>query len=196
MGAAQGVRRNASTGQRTLRPKPCPCGSAPRKNAPPCRLQPHSGAAAVQRGEKRIQGGSRGNSQSPYPSLAAGGCHAAAIAAKGGARTRHTARNATEERRAAQNSLPLRQSAAQERAAKPANQQKNAKQRKTPLPLRQSAALARAAPPPPLIHPAAHQPHPPRRARAVCCARRRPKARLSPRVCGGGSRGPACPCPL
>ena len=64
----------------------CPCGRAPRKNAPPCRLHPLSGAAAVQRGEKRIQGGSRGNSQSPYPSLAAGGCHMAAAAAKISAR--------------------------------------------------------------------------------------------------------------
>ena len=65
----------------------CPCGRAPRQNASSRRLHPLSGAAAVQRGEKRIQGGSRGNSQSPYPSLAAGGCHKAAAAANSGART-------------------------------------------------------------------------------------------------------------
>ena len=65
----------------------CPCGRAPRKNAALRRLHPPRGAAAVQRGEKRIQGGSRGNSQSPYPSLAAGGCHKAAAAAQSGART-------------------------------------------------------------------------------------------------------------
>ena len=68
-------------------PTLCSYGRALRKNAAPCRLHPLSGAAAVQRGEKRIQGGSRGNSQSPYPSLAAGGSHAAAAAAKSGART-------------------------------------------------------------------------------------------------------------
>ena len=66
---------------------PCPCGRAPRQNALLRRLQPPSGAAAVQRGEKRIQGGSRGNSQSPYPSLAAGGSHAAAASSNSGART-------------------------------------------------------------------------------------------------------------
>ena len=59
--------------------------AAPERIAPPPPTP--SGAAAVQRGEQRIQGGSRGNSQSPYPSLAAGGCHAAALSSTSGART-------------------------------------------------------------------------------------------------------------
>ena len=90
-------RRRTSKASRTSAPQlqnakqhthliPLQQGRALHQNALPCRLQPPSGAAAVQRGEKRIQGGSRGNSQSPYPSLAAGGCHAAAAAAKSGAR--------------------------------------------------------------------------------------------------------------
>ena len=95
--AAKAARQRQNTKQH---PKPCNSGRAPRKNAPPCRLHPPSGAAAVQRGEKRIQGGSRGNSQSPYPSLAAGGCHAAAAAAKIGARTRRESRKTTAERKA------------------------------------------------------------------------------------------------
>ena len=87
--------RTATEERRTTRTTLCNNGRAPRKNAPPCRLHPHSGAAAVQRGEKRIQGGSRGNSQSPYPSLAAGGSHKAAAAANSGARTRRKTFNAT-----------------------------------------------------------------------------------------------------
>ena len=79
--------RKATSERRATCTTLCPNGRALRQNASLRRLQPLSGAAAVQRGEKRIQGGSRGNSQSPYPSLAAGGCHAAANAAISGART-------------------------------------------------------------------------------------------------------------
>ena len=41
-----------------------------------------------------------GKSQSPWPSLAAGGSHAAAAAAKCGVRTRRESRKATTERKA------------------------------------------------------------------------------------------------
>ncbi|MGN0741974.1 MAG: hypothetical protein ACI4L8_04950, partial [Candidatus Fimadaptatus sp.] len=57
------------------------------------------------------------NSQSPYPSLAAGGCHAVAPSGTSGARMRRKNRKATEERRASQNSMLQRQSAAPERPA-------------------------------------------------------------------------------
>ena len=70
---------------------------APECIAPPPPPPQRSGGGT--KGYPRIQGGSRGNSQSPYPSLAAGGSHAAAAAAKSGARMRRTARNATEERK-------------------------------------------------------------------------------------------------
>ena len=95
----------SNTRTQTTTPTLCPNGRAPRQNAPLRRLQPPSGAAAVQRGEQRIQGGSRGKSQSPWPSLAAGGCHAAAAAANSGARTRRETRKATAERKSTHKSL-------------------------------------------------------------------------------------------
>ena len=101
-------------------PSPCPNARAPRKNAPLRRLQPLSGAAAVQRGEQRIQGGSRGNSQSPYPSLAAGGCHKAAAAAISGARMQQQKPHGNARTQSnTPNPLPQRQSAAPERSAPP-----------------------------------------------------------------------------
>ena len=117
------TRREALNATRTQSNKPTPLqqGRAPRQNASFRRLQPLSGAAAVQRGEKRIQGGSRGTSQSPYPSLAAGGCHMAANAAKGGARTRRESPQRNE----------------------------NAEQQTYPFATRQSAAPERIVPPPP-----------------------------------------------
>ena len=53
--------------------------------APPPPTPQRSGG--VSRGNRRIHGGPWGKSQSPWPSLAAGGCHKAAAAAKSGART-------------------------------------------------------------------------------------------------------------
>ena len=52
------------------------------------------------KGSRRIHGGPRGKSQSPWPSLAAGGCHAAAPTSNSGARMRRESRTATLERRA------------------------------------------------------------------------------------------------
>ena len=43
-------------------------------------------SGGVSRGNRRIQGGPRGKSQSPWPSLAAGGCHMPALTGNSGAR--------------------------------------------------------------------------------------------------------------
>ena len=95
-------------------PPPLQQGRSPRKNAALRRLQPHSGAAAFQgvigeskegprrsraarlvcgcfaaarnTGRVSAQCGAE-KSQSPYPSLAAGGCHKAAPTSTSGART-------------------------------------------------------------------------------------------------------------
>ena len=86
-------------------------GGALRFGAPLRRLHPHGGAA-VQRGTRESKKGPRrsrcarkrtvrsGKSQSPYPSLAAGGCHMVAAAAISGARTLPRSRKAAKECRA------------------------------------------------------------------------------------------------
>ena len=61
-----------------------------------------------------------GKSQSPWPSLAAGGCHTAAPSAISSARTRRETRKAPKKRKSSHpNPVPQRQRAAQE-ARRPA----------------------------------------------------------------------------
>ena len=119
-------------------------GRAPRKNAALCRLQPPSGAAAVQRGEKRIQGGSRGNSQSPWPSLAAGGSHKAAPSSISGARTPPQKPRSSE--RTQSTAKPLCPNASAPHKTAPQNQQSRARTQLItikPTPPRQTASVFR-----------------------------------------------------
>ena len=124
-------------------PIPCPCGSAPRKNAPSCRLQPPSEAAAFQGVKENPRRARVGRAQRDW-SAAAVQPHGTLGANAHSAEPRNRNPPGPPWPPEAATRLRPQPTATQERAAKPARQQQNAKQHTHPLPLRQSAAPERS----------------------------------------------------
>ena len=75
-GRAAKAARQRNNSEQHINPLPLRQSAAPERSAPPPPTPQRSGGGT--KGYPRIQGGPRGKSQSPYPSLAAGGCHKAA----------------------------------------------------------------------------------------------------------------------